>query len=322
MKKLCFFLSMTLLLLLLASCGGRVETVTVAVLSEEAPAMREVKAQPAEVLTEEKVNAYFDHIDTAIGWYVIRLPDDMNGEAKLVLYESLGYDGHCFFNGSSGFLTGYSYGEFGSGLIYRSYTSVPLDGLPLEEHDLHDAIDVELVSDDDCIALLSADYSKTEFCYAITSPHGWDSNNVSTIWKLTFPTSDHGKDAESEAEASDDATTEVVKQPMIGKERIMNFPEGEWIYEATIERGGDDPTMYLLTSVTEGSHRFYAVKTDGTYTEIPMPEHWKALYFNSIAWRDGSVFIGSAYGILEYRIAEETYWWYEYDFPGVDLNIE
>ncbi len=325
MKKLSLLLAAFFLILLLPSCGSKADTLSVSLLSPYDPSLLTLEAQPGEVLTKQKVEEFND-LKTktfteyhSYGDYLITLNYDGNKQVStLCLRASEGYDDHCFYNGGSGFLTGYSYGEFGSGLIYRSFTSAGFDGVPVEDFDAVNAVDVELVFDDDCVALLAPGrFWWDDECYAVTAWNGWDGNHVSSVWCLTFPTADHGHgedetvdtpaDPLSETAEADEA--ETVTETIIRKEKIMDLPDGADAYAAAMDTDAEEPLIYILAG--DG---LYAVGLDGDCTAIKMPAHWAWLHIHSMVYWEGSLYMGTEFGILRYVIAEDDYLWYEFDF--------
>lgn len=271
-KKLIFLILILSLLFTFVSCFS-LNNDKIRVYSADYPQITELKGIKLEDVNIDEIKKLKDEY-RMYGFQV-----SLSYSDNIVLSNQVG-EIERVYPGSCGYLVGFSYWEFMSGIYYYPYI-----GLNPSEP--------QMLSEDQCIAFLSYSDIKTgdDYCYVVTSWNSYGEPRPVCLYKIKFP-----------HDVSDSVKIEKICDITEPKEQDA-YPEWECALAATISSDG---IIYVVT--LDG---LYEVTTSGDVKEIIVPELWSSLGIGSLVLKDNCLYMGAACGILKYDIANALYTWYQ-----------
>lgn len=147
----------------------------------------------------------------------------------------------------------------------------------------------KMVLGENCVGLFEINNE----LYAVTCYNSWteDPTNVS-LYRLIYPTKENGLKCYAE--------------------KITEIPDVNFANAATAT---DDCLIYVVTT-----ERFYSITTDGTVTQIMVPEEWIYLVKDSVVEVSGDIYVGSHCGILRYEPDADKFTWFPADYKDIIID--
>ena len=95
-------------------------------------------------------------------------------------------------------------------------------------------------------------------------------------------------------------------------EKITEIPDVNFADAATVT---DDGLIYVVTT-----EHFYSISTDGTVTNIDVPEEWMYLCKDSIVEVNRDIYVGTHCGILRYEPDMDKFTWFPADYENMIIK--
>jgi hypothetical protein len=107
-------------------------------------------------------------------------------------------------------------------------------------------------------------------------------------------------------------TTDIEKEETTYAEKITEIPDVNFADAATVT---DDGLIYVVTT-----EHFYSISTDGTVTNIDVPEEWMYLCKDSIVEVNRDIYVGTHCGILRYEPDMDKFTWFPADYENMIIK--
>ncbi len=293
MKKIRMLIAcMFLLTFSLTACQGSVPGPVLAVESSDYPALTQLKGCSVDTLTSAYVDGLKQKEQNAENPFAtetlypayVRITNGAQRRLEICRKDPCGatvtrdvYNG-CF--------VGFRNERDGGGIFYRSD---PVDGVP--------APSMDYVLPDRCVAIFPAPHP---FHYVVTA---WNGDTASTgygtsLWLLTPPI--NGEDRCQAKKLMSIAMESTVVAAVMGVTDRLYVLTETGLYDIDLGTWGQgedgvssDPDPATMTC-----------------TPIELPSEAHRLGFNSLAYHNAHLYVGSTHGVLEYDLDDESFTWF------------